>query len=228
MARVILVHGAWHGAWCWDKLVPLLEKAGHTVEAVDLPSAGKGGDLAADVALVRSTIEESAAPTVVVGHSYGGMVITEAAAGCAQVSHLVYLCAFMLPEGQSLLDLFGGAVTEWVEVDPTVGQSRVPVPMPVFYADVDAEVATACAGRLCGQSLSSFGDRLTQAAWRTIPSTYVACTQDQAIPYFVQQMMSERAGTVHTLESSHSPFLSHTSEVAAIIDGVAGSKSAAS
>jgi pimeloyl-ACP methyl ester carboxylesterase len=221
MARVILVHGAWHGGWCWDRLVPLLEKAGHTVELVDLPSSGRGGDLLADAALVRHTIERSKSPTVVVGHSYGGMVITEGAAGCPQVSHLVYLCAFMLDRGQSLLDQFGGKVSSWVQVDPETGNSRVLDAVPVFYADVDREGAEGYAARLAPQNLKSFVDRLTQAAWEGIPSTYVVCTQDQAIPHAVQQAMSARAGAVRTLESSHSPFMSQPGEVAAIIDAVA-------
>lgn len=222
MARVVLVHGAWHGGWCWESLTPLLEKAGHAVEVVDLPSVGSGGDLAADAAVVRDVIERSADPTVVVGHSYGGQVISEGAAGIAQVSHLVYLCAFMLDEGESLLGALNNEVPPWIQVDDESGNSVVPDPVPVFYADVEVDLARSFAGQVGPQSLKSFADPLTQVAWKDTPSTYVACTQDQAIPYPAQQAMSARAGSVTTLDSSHSPFVSHADEVAAVINGVAG------
>jgi pimeloyl-ACP methyl ester carboxylesterase len=222
MSRVVLVHGAWHGAWCWDRLVPLLESAGHTVEAVDLPSAGAGGDLAADTAVLRAAIDRSSDPTVVVAHSYGGIPTTQATAGASQVRHLVYLCAFLLDEGESLLGALQGQTPPWIEVDEANGVSRVPDPVPVFYADVEPAAAEAYAARLAPQTLSSFADPLTAAGWHDLASTYVLCTDDQAIPFPAQQAMSARAGTVHTLQSSHSPFVSHAEEVAAIIDGVAG------
>lgn len=221
MARVILVHGAWHRGWCWERLVPELSSLGHTVIPVDLPSATACADLAADAAHVRRIIEESSEKTIVVGHSYGGMVITEATTGCPQVAQLVYLAAFMLPVGQSLLDLFGGEVVSWVEPHPETNDSRVPNGAPVFYNDLSAEEAAAYASRLCSHSLKSFGDPITTAGWESIPSTYIACTQDQAIPYFAQQAMSARAGTVHTLESSHSPFLSQPQKLAELIDQAA-------
>lgn len=222
MARVLLVHGAWHGSWCWESLRPHLEKAGHHVETVDLPSSGGVGDLGADADVVRAAVDASTDPVVVVGHSYGGLAITQGAAGCRQVSHLVFLCAFMLDAGESLLGALNGEVPAWIAVDQDAGVSSVPEPLPVFYADVEPDVAEAYAAQVGTQTLTSFADPLTLVAWHDIASTYVACTQDQAIPYPAQQAMSARAGTVHTLESSHSPFASHAAEVAGIIDGVAG------
>ncbi len=221
MARVVLVHGAWHGSWCWQPVVPLLEEAGHTVETVDLPSSGDGGDLAADVARLHQVLGASDDPTVLVGHSYGGIPITQAAAG-TPVHHLVYVCAFMLDTGESLMGALAGVVPPWIAVDEAAGVSRVPDPTPVFYADVDAEQAAAFGDLVATQSLASFADPLTEVAWHATPSTYVTCTQDQAIPYTAQVAMSARAGTVHTLESSHSPFASHPAELAAIIDAAAG------
>jgi pimeloyl-ACP methyl ester carboxylesterase len=200
----------------------LLEKAGHEVLAVDLPSAGGGGDLAADAAVVRAAIDRSDEPTVVVAHSYGGIPTTEAATGAPQVRHLVYLCAFMLDEGESLLGALQGQSPPWIAIDEANGVSRVPDPVPVFYGDVPAADAERYAGRLSPQSLKSFADPLGRPAWRDVASTYVLCTDDQAIPYPAQQAMSGHAGTTHTLESSHSPFLSHAEEVAGIVDGVSG------
>lgn len=218
--RVVLVHGAWHGPWCWDALTPLLEAAGHDVTTVDLPSVGGDGDLAADVAVVRAGIEQSTEPTIVLGHSYGGIPITEACAPLPQVSHLVYLCAFMLDTGESLMGALNNEVPPWIVIDADAGVSRVPDPVPVFYADVDPTEAAAYAEQVSTQTLSSFGDALSKVAWHDVASTYIACTQDQAIPYPAQQAMSQRAGTVHTLDSSHSPFVSHPDEVAQIISGI--------
>lgn len=219
MTRAILVHGAWHGGWCWSELVPELEEGGLDVHVLDLPSAGSAGDLYDDATLLREAIKASDEPAIVVGHSYGGAVITEGAAGSAQVSKLVYLCAFQLDEGESLLGILQGQVPPWIAVDEASGSSTVPDPLPVFYADVALDVAAAAGHRLVAQSLKSFADPITQVGWRDLPATYVACTQDKAIPYPAQQMMSQRSGTVVTLDSSHSPFLSHVDEVAAAILG---------
>jgi len=219
----MLVHGAWHGGWAWDPLLPHLLGAGLDVEVVDLPSSGGGGgDLAADAAVVRDALRANPWPTVVVGHSYGGIVVSEAAAGEPNVMSVVYLTAFMLDVGESLLGALGGEVPGWIEVDAGAGVSRVPDPVPVFYADLPDVVAQGYASRLSEQSTASFAAPQTAAAWRDVPSVYVTCTQDRAIPYPAQQAMSARARVVYTLESSHSPFASHAAEVAAIIATAAG------
>jgi len=96
---VVLVHGAWHGAWCWDEVVSRLSGDGLDVVAVDLPSVASGGDLYDDARTVRQVLDDTPGEKVVVGHSYGGIVITEASAGAEGVRHLVYLTAFMLDEG---------------------------------------------------------------------------------------------------------------------------------
>lgn len=183
---------------------------------VELPSSGQGGDLAADAAVVRAAIESSDEPAILVGHSYGGVVITEAAAGLPQVRHLVYLAAFLLDAGESLLGVIGGP-PPWF-VPSADGSTVLPDdPRTVFYLDVEPGVAAAAATQLQPQSLAAFNAPLSQAAWHTIPSTYIACTQDQAIPYPAQQAMSGRAGSVHTLQASHSPFLSQPEVVAGLI-----------
>jgi pimeloyl-ACP methyl ester carboxylesterase len=114
---VVLVHGAWHGGWCWSDVVPLLDKAGLAAVTVDLPSSGGTGGLTEDAALVRATVESQDGPTVVVGHSYGGIVITEATAGLTSVQHLVYVCAFMIDAGASLVSTLAGDLPPWITVD---------------------------------------------------------------------------------------------------------------
>ncbi len=216
--QVLLVHGAWHGSWAWDDLLPHLEKAGMDPATVDLPSAGNGGDLAADVAAVRAALRARPGPTVLVGHSYGGTVVTEAAAGTDAVA-LVYVCAFQLDRGESLMAAIGGRLGPWIDVDEATGTMTVNDPVRTFYADVDPARARELSAKLVPQTLASFNDPLTVSAWRDLPSTYVVCSQDHAIPPAAQQAMSERSGTVHTLDSSHSPFLSHPAELAQLIAG---------
>jgi pimeloyl-ACP methyl ester carboxylesterase len=218
MARVVLVHGAWHGGWAWDQVLPLLKEAGHDPVAVDLPSAGGTGSVADDAAVVRAAVEQSSEPTVVVAHSYGGIPTTVATAGSAEVQHLVYVCAFMLDQDESLLGALDHVVPPWIGVDEPAGVSRVLDPMAAFYLDVDPEQAESAVARLRTQTLASFADPITAAGWHDIDSTYILCTEDRAIPYAAQQAMSARAGTVRTMESSHSPFLSQPRELVALLD----------
>lgn len=217
---VLLMHGAWYGHWAWDELLPHLRERGHQVSTVDLLSSGGTGDLQADVEVVRAALDAIGEPTILVGHSYGGIPISEASAGRSDIAHLVYVCAFQLDVGGSLLGGLGGEAPPWIAIDAEHGTNSVPEPMPVFFGDVDPATATACAARLTTQSLSSFSDELTGGGWHDVPSTHVACTEDQAIPYPAQQAMSQRAATVDTLESSHSPFLSHPARLAEIISNV--------
>lgn len=220
--QVLLVHGAWHGGWAFDPLLPHLEQAGVDAATIELPSSGGGGDLAADAAAVRAALGSRPGPTLVVGHSYGGIAISEGAAGLPDVSGLVFVCAFQLEVGESLLGAIGGQMPPWCEVDEAAGTSVVPDPVPVFYADVEPATAHQLAGRLTTQTLSSFATPLTRAAWHDVPSTYVLCEQDRAIPPAAQEAMSARAGVVHRLDSSHSPFLSHPAELAALLAAAAG------
>jgi pimeloyl-ACP methyl ester carboxylesterase len=211
MTTFLLVHGAWHGTWCWDALAP---KLGET-RTVELPSKSPlRGDLAADAAAVRSAIAAIDGPVVVVAHSYGGAPVTEGAAG---VEHIVYVAAFMLDVGESLYSAVGGRDPDWwqrSEEDRMVTPLR---PEEIFYNDCAPEVAAAAAARLRPQTAKSFTDPLTRTAWSEVPTTYVICERDNAIPVFGQEAMSARAGRVERLDASHSPFLSRPDELAELI-----------
>src|SRR5215213_8026966 len=104
MSSVLLVPGSWHGAWAYDEVAARLERAGADVRAIELPSNDGAAGLADDAAAVRDALAAIAAPTVVVGHSYGGIAVSEGAAGSPHAAALVYLCAFMLDAGEALLD----------------------------------------------------------------------------------------------------------------------------
>jgi pimeloyl-ACP methyl ester carboxylesterase len=218
----VLVHGAWHGAWAWSELERRLEAP--TV-AVDLPSAAGHaavlGDLEADTAEVRRAVDAVDGPVVLVAHSYGGLPVTAAAVGAPNVAHIAYVTAFLLEEGDTLLGLFGGNEPDWFipgDEGATVFPDR---PQEVFYNDLPPDVAAAATGRLVPHARSVFTDALHGTAWRDVPTTYVVCEQDNAIPAFAQEAMAARAGTVHRLDSGHSPFLSRPDEIAELLGAVA-------
>jgi pimeloyl-ACP methyl ester carboxylesterase len=224
-ATIVLVHGAWHGAWAWESVAAALGADGFDVRTVDLPSSGPDssalGDLRDDVRAVREAVEAVDGPVVLVAHSYGGAPVTEAAAGLADVAHIVYLTAFMLDAGESLFGLVGGRAPDWW-IDNGDGSLGVAGPEEIFYNDCSPEVAAASVARLHPQSRASAEQPVEAVAWRDVPTTYVVCERDNAIPVPAQEMLSQRAGTVRRLDASHSPFLSRPDEVVAIIREAAG------
>lgn len=220
MSDVLLVHGAWHGSWCYETLIPELEDARLTVRTVDLPSSGSPGTLEADADVVRTAIAATDEETCVVGHSYGGAVITAASAGTAGISQLVYLCAFMLDEGESLLSIVGGDLPEWIVVDEAAGTSTLSRIGEFLYGDCSPEVIAAAEARLNPQSLASFAAPLGTPGWQEHPSTYLVCERDLAVPLPAQEAMCQRAGNVERVDTDHMPMYSATTVVADLIKRV--------
>jgi pimeloyl-ACP methyl ester carboxylesterase len=233
-ATVVLVHGAWHGAWCWSKVVPLLEAEGIPVVAVDLPGhgdrAGPPGDLYDAAAHVRDVLDGIDGPAVVCGHSYGGAVITEATAERAEVTQLVYLAALMPDVGESCAATLPHAdVAGWNESvlteegaillqDDGTNTVEPKAAVAALYADCSDDDVEFALSRLCPQSLASLSQPLTEAGWHDIPATYVICTEDRAVvPEFQRAMATARATTVVELPTSHSPFFSQPEAVAALL-----------
>ena len=186
-STVVLVHGAWHGSWVWDRVIPLLEARGLSARTVDLPSVGSvpgvAADLSGDAAVVKDMLDQVDGRALLCGHSYGGMVISAAAAGRSDVSRLVYLCAFMPAEGESLVQLTGGEPAPWIQL--LDGGLTLPDPAQaaeVFYADCDAETMREASARIKPMSGAAFGEPVAATAWHDVPSTYVVCSQDRAIP----------------------------------------------
>lgn len=207
MRPIVLVHGAWHGPWCWAKVVAGLEAAGATVVAPELP-LGEGP--AADATVVRDVVA-GLDGAVVLGHSYGGVVISAACAGLTDVAHLVYLCAFQLAEDETtatVLGAFPNRLAGCIRVaggERTVGEEHL---VELFYGDCDeADVAIA---RRSLRPMPAAAPPLPpyRPAWRDLPSTYVVCESDGAIPPAAQRLMAQRAGAVRTWDTSHSPFFS--------------------
>jgi pimeloyl-ACP methyl ester carboxylesterase len=211
------VHGAWHGAWCWEKLTSVLHADGWRTRAIDLPSAGGRTGMQDDAQTVLRELEIIDGPVVVVAHSYGGIPVTQAVAEAGNVSRIIYLASFQLDVGESLLGFYGAPVS------PERGDfEAVPNdPIALFYGDVPRSEAEEAAEQLVPQSARSFSDVLTGAGWHTVPSTYIVCEDDQAFPAQSQQLLAARSGAVHRVESSHSPFMSKPEELAALLAKIA-------
>ena len=222
---LLLVHGAWHGPWCWEKLESALEAEGWATRTVELPSAVRPdaptaeplAGIDSDARVVRETLEGIEGPVVVVAHSYGGIPVTQVIADAPNVSHTVYLAAYQLDVGESLYAVHGAPEPE----DPKGVYPPLENSDTELYADVSEEETVRAVRQLVPQSVRSMSDRVTKAGWRTTPCTYIICEQDQALPPQMQEKFAARANAIHRLKSGHSPFLSMPAELAALLANVA-------
>ena len=225
---LLLVHGAWHGAWAWEPLQSELEARGWDVRTVDLPTVHaddpRGLHMTDDADAIAAAIDEIGGPVAVVAHSYGGVPTTQGATSDAVV-HIVYIAAFVLDAGESLLGAVGGVAPSWWVVDgplATAGTEAEPA-ASLFFADVEASVASEAVGRLKAQSSAAFSDELTAVAWRDKATTYVITEQDMVFPLPAQEALAARSGsTAVRMDTSHSPFLSKPAELADIIEDAVG------
>jgi pimeloyl-ACP methyl ester carboxylesterase len=248
MARIVLVHGAFGGAWCWEPVIPGLEEAGHTVEAFDLPGAGDDPTPAADVTLGAYAdraceVLAQGPPAVLVGHSMGGVVVTQAAARSPQhVDSLTYVAAFAPADGQSLLDLTQlpeGAGDQVqanlvVDGDPPVATMPADAARVAIYGCASDEAAADAVRKRGPQPVAPFTQPVqvpddTRAQFERLPRAYVACLQDLAIPPALQKRMLAAAGCdpVVELDTDHAPMVSRTEKLIAVLDQLASRANAA-
>jgi pimeloyl-ACP methyl ester carboxylesterase len=216
MTDVVLVHGAWHGAWCWARVVDDLDALGVSAVAVELPLRGFAGD----AATARAAIEAAGPGVVVVGHSYGGMVVSEAAADVPGIGRVVYLTAFMLEQGETegpiMARYESPILTNLVAVDGGIVVDPAKV-HEIFYGDSDAATVAEIIPRLRPMD-GDDGSRPTKVpAWKSVPSTYVVCTEDRALPPAAQREMATRAEVVVEWATDHSPFLTRPGDLAALL-----------
>jgi pimeloyl-ACP methyl ester carboxylesterase len=236
--HVVLVHGAWHGAWCWAALQAELDRRGVASLAVDLPGHGAStepftdlhGDAMAVVGVLRRLAERGIHDPVLVGHSYGGAVITEAATRHGEVDHLVYIAAFALDKGESVISALGSFDRVANALEPAVrqhedGTSTIdPVgARAAFYGSCDDAVVATAVARLCPQPAATVIQPTTGDPRRSIASTYVICERDQAVPVEHQRIMAARCASSISLDTDHSPFASMVAETADIIERIARS-----
>jgi pimeloyl-ACP methyl ester carboxylesterase len=216
----ITLPGAWHGAWAVERFNDALRRHGHEAIGLTLPSLA-GADrrgIPADVEAVQRTLDRVSGDVVLIGHSYAGVVITEAGMHPA-VHQLVYLAAFIPDLGETSSSLMstdtvrhsGEATLRGVmrrSVDPDLLELDPALVGPALYADCDAADQAAAIARLEPHVGKVFSQAPQQVAWRTKPSLFVICSQDRAIPPSLQRRMAQRASACLELNSSHSPFLS--------------------
>ena len=237
MPTFVLVHGAWHGGWCWSKVVSLLREAGHVVEAPDLPAHGADAAAPADVALsdycdrVCEVIDSLEGDVVLVGHSLGGVTITQAAARRTErIRSLVYLAAFLPdPEAAFAPDETMTSPELVAAVSPSAdGATLLFDPRAarlVFYEDCsDQDVAFACE-RLCAEPASLVsGPVQLSPDGAGVPRDYILCLRDRALLPSGQRALIDRHGcrNVYEMDSNHSPFFSAPEELARILGEIAG------
>jgi len=225
MSTFVLVHGAWHGAWCWEKVVRRLEQNGHLTRALDLPGHGSDHTPLEDVTLERyvnrvlDVVEECTEPVVLVGHSMGGAVISETADYAPErIKLLVYLCAFLLQNGQTVLDVAESDIAAHVlpnltfspdQMSAVIRRELVPA---VFYGQCDVVDVARATGLLCPQAIAPLRTpvRTSDRYFGRVPRVYVECLRDKAISLAVQRRMYTMIGCsrVFSLDTDHSPFFS--------------------
>ena len=214
---LLLVPGAWHGPWVWDALRAQLGDV--PVETVALRSVGDDpatlGDLYDDARVVREAAAAIDGPVVVCAHSYGGAVASQGLAGLPQVKRIVYLAAFMLDAGESLLAAAGGTPPPWWDVRD--GYLLVTAPEEVFYHDVKEGTAGQAVAQLRPLASITTEQPLTAAAWHDVPSTYIICDDDRAFPPGGQEALAARADRVRHLPTSHSPMLCDPAALATLL-----------
>jgi pimeloyl-ACP methyl ester carboxylesterase len=239
MARILLVHGAFGRAAVWDRVAPGLRAAGHDVETLDLPGQGEDDTPVAEVTLDRYArrvceVLAQGPPAVLVGHSMGGMVITQAAADCPRhVDRLVYVAAFLPADGESLIDLThrpegaGDAVQAnlVVEGDPPVAWMPDDASREGLMHCCDDEAAAWGISLRGVQPVAPFMHpvRVGGPEFDSLRRAYVMCLQDRAIKPPLQRLMLERAGCDPVLEidTDHSVWASRPDELVDALDRLA-------
>jgi len=221
--NIVLVHGAWADGSCWSAVIESLQANGYTVTAPQFPETS----LAADVARLRQVLRRRTGPTVVVGHSYGGQIMTALGTDSHGVAALVYVAAFGLDEGESLGALLGGGPptpalahlivdeqgSAWLPEEDFVGH---------FASGVEPDRARVLCAVQQGLSMSTFEDVMGVPAWKSHPSWYLVASNDEAIPPDAERMFAQRMGA-RTVEASsgHLAMVSHPAEVVALIEDAA-------
>jgi pimeloyl-ACP methyl ester carboxylesterase len=235
MATMVLIHGHMHGAWCWEKVVPLLEAWGHTVVAFDLPARGEdntahdGVSLTHFVEAAEAVVRAQAEPVVLVGHSAAGAILSELAERMPErVSRLVYVAAMLLPDGESIFSAF---VTK-NPMDPALaidGASAVKtddilIRHRFYNMSSDADAARAIE-KLCAEPIAPMTQpvHVTPERYGRVRRAFIQTRFDNAVPHAAQAAMCAAlpCDPVIVMDTDHSPFLSAPQEFAAHIHALA-------
>jgi pimeloyl-ACP methyl ester carboxylesterase len=236
MARLVLVHGAFGGAWSWEPLIGPLEAAGHTVETLDLPGGGDDATPLEEVTLdacaerVCAVLAQRPERAVLLGYSMGGVIVTQAASNCPErVASLIFMAAFMPADGQSLLDLTRLPEGEGdmiqanvvVEGEPAVAALSDEAAAEAIYHCCTPEQTAQALARRRPQAVAPFASpvHVDEAVLASIPRSYVLTGQDRCImPALQRRMIAEHpCRKVIEIDTDHAPHLSRTDEVVAAL-----------
>ncbi len=188
---LVLVHGSFHGAWCWERLIPALEAYGHRVVAVDLPISEPGLGADAYATVVSEAIDGlgHGSPPAIVGHSMAGLVVPLVAAR-RPIDRLIFLAAFLAQPGRSANDqrqaepidgLVPPTTAEWTDLGRDVWQIGPTTATELFFHDAIADVAAWASSRLRPQCYQVIGEASPLEAWPAVPSSYIVCRDDRAM-----------------------------------------------
>nr|WP_315468681.1 alpha/beta fold hydrolase [uncultured Undibacterium sp.] len=237
--NIILIHGSWHGAWCWHKVVPLLRAAGHTVLIPDLPAHGRDWrmmrgriTLAAMTTSVSKLLDRLTEPAMIVAHSRGGIIAANLAERHPdKIQSCVYLAAYMLRDGERVADYFRQDKTSLVRKHLQIQRSSLTDSLPeevqraTLYADCDeADVELARSLLTAEPSLPALTRLdLSPANYGRVPRHYIQLTQDRAVTPELQSLMiaNSPCASVTTIDASHSAYFSRPVDLADAIDGIA-------
>jgi pimeloyl-ACP methyl ester carboxylesterase len=215
--NIVLVHGAWADGSSWNKVIPILQNAGHNVIAVQLPEHS----LADDVETVKRAIEHIGGPAILVGHSYGGAVITDAGYNNPNVTGLVYVAAFAPDEGQSLSNFVDLAkLPKDLLIFDSGGFVYInPAMFPGAFAhDVDPAEAAVMAIVQKPINQSVLGEKSGPPAWKQLPTWYQISEGDHMIPPDAERLFAKQMNaTTLSINSSHASPVSHPEEIAQLI-----------
>lgn len=213
----ICVHGVGHGGWCWDRTAQDLRALGHTVATPDLPLTS----LEDDAQTIVDALDDFEGPKVLIGHSYGGLVISKAADQRTDIERLFFVAAIMIEPDENFMDVSAPYPTKLNEALALHDDGTFTVvsekAREIFYHKCPDDVATAGIARLRATSFGCLTVAAGVAAWRDIASTYIICRDDHAVSPQVQEIMARRAQHVVELDTDHSPFLSKPKEFLDIV-----------
>lgn len=221
VSRFVFVHGAWHGAWCWYKVLPQLERAGHQVLAIDLPLGSTTLQSYADT--VGEALGAQSEPAILVGHSMGGIAISQAAELYPErIRKLVYLTAFLLRDGETLVGkvsesptrVTGLTVRSLDRLSTTVNPTMI---REIFYAQCPDEDVALARSLLQPQAVAPMAtaQSLSAAKFGRVPRVYIECLRDRVIDPVLQKAMYQASPCekVVSIDTDHSPFFSRPGEL---------------